>query len=194
MRLEVEVDPGVDAPLAEVPVEGAVVAVLLEELAEVAEVIAELDRDGRPSPPSLPRHPCGRGSGPWRPAPTRGPSTGAPPRPRRRRASSRGRSTSPLSRAISALALSSASSLDSPPNSTSSQPPPGGSSLTSLGWIPLVFMSLTRMSSSPSRPIGLASRISGTCVGRPRRRPDSPGPAATASAGWGPGGAAPPGS
>ncbi len=51
-RLQIEVDPRVDTPLAEVSIQGAVVAVLLEELAEVDEVILELvGMDGRVLPP-----------------------------------------------------------------------------------------------------------------------------------------------
>ncbi len=50
--LQLEVDPGVDAALAEVAVERAVVAVLLEQLAEVAEVRADaVGRHGGIFPP-----------------------------------------------------------------------------------------------------------------------------------------------
>ena len=49
--LQIEVDPGVDAALAEVAVERAVVAEFLEQLAEVAEVGADaIGRDGRVLP------------------------------------------------------------------------------------------------------------------------------------------------
>ena len=103
--LQVEVDPGVDAALAEVAVERAVVAVLLEQLAEVAEVGADADRGGRRNPPSPPRRPSRRGCGRSRPGPTRGPSTGALPRPRRRTASSTAALCIAFSRSISSLGL-----------------------------------------------------------------------------------------
>ena len=54
-RPEVEVDAGVDAAIAEVPVEGAAVSEAVQEAAEVAQVVAQtLGRDGGVLPP-LPR-------------------------------------------------------------------------------------------------------------------------------------------
>src|SRR5262249_62097762 len=52
--LQIEVDPRVDATLAEVAIEGPIVAVFLEQLAEVAEIITELERVDRRVFPALP--------------------------------------------------------------------------------------------------------------------------------------------
>ena len=142
VRLQVEVDPGVDAALAEVAVERAVVADTSGGACGGRGGRARPARAARPSLPSPPRRPSRRGSGRSRPGPTRGPSRGAPPRPRRRRASSTAARLAFLSRSISSRALSSDSSLLSPPNSTSSQPPPSGSSVMSCGWMPFFFMSV----------------------------------------------------
>ncbi len=184
-RLQVEVDPGVDATLAEVAVERAVVAVLFEQLAEVAAGTRRACRAARPSPPSPPRRRARPAPGPWPRGPTRGPSRGVPPAPRRRRASSTAGSSVFRRRSISRWALSSASSLVSPPNSTSSQPFPSGSRSMSLGWIFFFFMSLTRPIVDPLQ--ARSARTSGSRRrGRRRcRRRDSRAPAPTCTPGCG---------
>ena len=163
--LQLEVDPGVDAALAEVAVERAVVAELLEQLAEVAEVGPT--RSGGTAESS---HPSQASFSPGMRA--------VAPRPDSRtfhRCSSSASSSKSFidgglptvfRRSISCRALSSDSSLLSPPNSTRSQPPPSGSRVMSFGWMPFFFMSWTRTSSSPSRPVGWNSQDLGDVVAR----------------------------
>ena len=98
-RLQVEVDARVDAALAEVAVERAVVAVLARTACGGRAGRRRAVRAGRPSPPSPPRRPACRARSAVAPRPGLAhlPER-APPAPGRRRASSPGAPRVPLQR------------------------------------------------------------------------------------------------
>ncbi len=125
-RLEVEVPAGVDAALAVVAVERALVAVTARRASPRSRRYSPepLGRDGRVLP-ALVGVGLARAGTPSRRGPPRALPRCAARRAGRRRASSRDGPACPsFSRSrISARAFSSASSFVSPPNSTSSQPP-----------------------------------------------------------------------
>ncbi len=80
---EAEVDPAVDAALAEVTVERGLVVELLEQGAEVPQVVADLVRRHRGVLPAGVGRRASPGRGPWRPARTPAPARASAPPTRR---------------------------------------------------------------------------------------------------------------
>ena len=120
--VQVEADAAVDAALAEVAVERRIVVVLVEQLAQVAQVCGRPFPAARPSLPSRAR--CRAGPAPRRSSPgrPRAPSRSSALVADRRTASWPAGCRCFFSASMQRRACSSASSLLSPPNSTIKKP------------------------------------------------------------------------
>ena len=159
LRLQVEVDPRVEAALPEVAVEVAFVAVLLVEPAQVAQVRAELLRRHRRVLPALPgQRPAGRvrrraqrrlADPPDEPRLVR---VREDPSPMPSRSSPRPAAapSPPIPRSTRRRIRSTASR------------GPGGRRSDPAGRIPIAAASSASRSSNPSRPIGRCARTCGT--------------------------------
>ena len=154
--VQVERDAGVHAALPEVAVQArpgvAGVAELVVEALEATQVVAELSRARRRSPPSPRRCPAGAGRARWRRGPPRGPATARVRGPGRPGRTPSGSCSVSCSAASIASARLSASSTVSPPNCTIRNARPLGSSASACGlrclscssWISLCVQAFQR--------------------------------------------------
>ena len=160
---QIEIDARVNAALAEMPVERAAVAVLFEELSQIAQIAAELVGRNGGILPAFPRDRlAGHARGRAEPRLAHLPHELFLARDRRT-ASSTGRSACCSSAAIArarvrvALLVRLAAELDEQPAAAVGQQLAGPA-----GCRFIFFMSSISRSSMPSRPIGWNARISAT--------------------------------